>query len=144
MYNMRSKKNPEWARFEEDVATYIDGVRQEGSGCSPIAYKKGDVRSDDLLVECKYTSKDCYTLSNKTWEKIYAEAVSCFKTPLFACRSKAGDFLVGSALDFDVPEGADHFEGVSRLKIDREMEGSMSSSLVKGGTHQLVCWRVSL
>lgn len=36
---------------------------------------KGDVRHDNLLVECKTTEKDFYSLTLNTWEKIEREAV---------------------------------------------------------------------
>ena len=36
---------------------------------------KADVRSDNLLVECKTTEKDFYSLTLATWEKIEKEAI---------------------------------------------------------------------
>ena len=36
---------------------------------------KGDVRHDNLLVECKTTDKDFYSLTIATWEKIEKEAI---------------------------------------------------------------------
>ena len=36
---------------------------------------KGDVRHDNLLVECKTTDKDFYSLTLTTWEKIEKEAI---------------------------------------------------------------------
>ena len=36
---------------------------------------KGDVRHDNLLVECKTTDKDFYSLTMTVWEKIEREAV---------------------------------------------------------------------
>lgn len=36
---------------------------------------KGDVRHDNLLVECKTTDKDYYSLTVAIWEKIEKEAV---------------------------------------------------------------------
>lgn len=36
---------------------------------------KGDVRSENYLVECKTTAKDFYTLDLNTWNKIEKEAI---------------------------------------------------------------------
>ena len=43
---------------------------------------KGDVRSDKFLVECKTTSKDFYTFSVDTWNKLNDEAVKLGLIPL--------------------------------------------------------------
>ena len=37
-------------------------------------FAKGDVRSKHFLIECKTTEKNFYSLSARTWEKIYLEA----------------------------------------------------------------------
>ena len=110
----------DWEIFEEEVAEYLDGKRQPGSGNSCMAYKKGDVKCDDYLVECKYTEGDVYSLHVDTWEKIQAEAINAYKIPLFACRSKAGDFFVGSPLDFDEVPGELNKLPKNSMKIDRE------------------------
>lgn len=36
--------------------------------------QKGDVRSEDFLIECKTTNKDYYSITTKVWEKIRLEA----------------------------------------------------------------------
>lgn len=37
--------------------------------------QKGDVRNSKILVECKTTEKDYYSLTAKVWEKIEEEAI---------------------------------------------------------------------
>ena len=130
-----------WEQFEEEVANYLNGVRQPGSGNSCMAYKKGDVKCDDYLVECKYTEGDAYTLSVNTWEKIQAEALNAYKIPLFACRSKAGDFFVGSPLDFDEIPGVLNELPKNSIKIKGE-----GTAVLKGkyAPITLSIWQVDL
>lgn len=92
------KQLKEWQKFEEFIAEAIDGHRQKGSGNGPI--QKGDVRAEDFLIECKYTSKEVYTLNYKTWEKICEESRNLGLIPLFACSSQAGNFLVMNEFDY--------------------------------------------
>lgn len=135
------KKLKEWEIFEEDVSDYLEGKRQPGSGNSCITSKKGDIKTDEYLVECKYTNKDAYKLSFKTWEKIVVEASNAFKTPLFACRSQAGDFFIGSTLDFD-PEGSfEELEESSSVKVIKPFIMKLTDGNVH---HQIVCWSVDL
>lgn len=57
---------------EKKVAKEIDGYTNIASGA--LWNKKGDVRSEGLLVECKCTGKEYYSLSLSTWNKIFKEA----------------------------------------------------------------------
>lgn len=136
---MLSKKK-DWEIFEEDVAHYLDGKRQDGSGNSPIAFKKGDVKNDTYLVECKFTTKPAYTLKAKTWEKIVEEATNSFRIPLFACRSQAGDFFVGNEIDFDVSVETEIMSSPS-VTIKESFKMRM---LGERTTYDIVCWEVNL
>lgn len=133
------KATKAWEFFEEDVANYFNGYRQAGSGNSSLATKKGDIRCEDYLIECKYTSKECYTLDCKTWEKIVEEAIGCGKIPLFACRSQAGDFALGYQLDFDIDKPT--IENCKRVKIMNEFSCDLIGDI---NTHSVVCWRLGL
>lgn len=57
---------------ERRVAREVCGRTTIASGA--LCFQKGDVRADALLVECKTTSKDTYTLSRAVWDKIANEA----------------------------------------------------------------------
>lgn len=92
------RKLKDWEMFETEIADAIDGHRQRGSGNGPI--QKGDVRAEDFLIECKYTSGREYVLNYKTWEKICEEARNLALIPLFACRSQAGDFILMNQFDY--------------------------------------------
>ena len=128
----------QWVLFEEDVAEYLDGKRQPGSGNGPV--HKGDIKSDEYLVECKYTSKEFYRLNVKTWAKIMNEAMNADKIPLFACRSQAGDFFIGSTLDFDC--GTDNMlEPSNHVDVKDEFFVTLKGDMCD---FSLVCWKVDL
>lgn len=58
---------------ESKVAKELRGKITPASGA--LWGCKGDVRSDNFLVECKTTEKDFYSLNFNTWDKIYNEAI---------------------------------------------------------------------
>lgn len=58
---------------EKSVAKQFDARLTPASGAKWGA--KGDVRSDNFLIECKTTEKDTFILTAKTWEKIEREAL---------------------------------------------------------------------
>lgn len=58
---------------EKSVAKDLNARTVVASGA--LWGSKGDVRHDNLLVECKTTEKDFYSLTLTTWEKIEREAV---------------------------------------------------------------------
>ena len=58
---------------EKSVAKDLNARTVVASGA--LWGSKGDVRHDNLLVECKTTDKDYYSLTLPTWEKIEKEAI---------------------------------------------------------------------
>lgn len=58
---------------ESKVAYDLNGKVTIASGA--LYFQKADVRNDKYLVECKFTEKDHYSLTLKTWEKIRSEAI---------------------------------------------------------------------
>lgn len=58
---------------ERSVAKDLNARTVVASGA--LWASKGDVRHDNLLVECKTTDKSYYSLTFKVWEKIEKEAV---------------------------------------------------------------------
>lgn len=57
---------------EKSVAKDFNAKPTVASGA--LWGQKGDVRNSKILVECKTTEKDYYTLTAKVWEKISEEA----------------------------------------------------------------------
>lgn len=64
---------------EKRVAKKLDGRRQKGSGALPG--HKGDVKTVELLTECKHTSKESIRITRKWLEKISQEADYYGKVP---------------------------------------------------------------
>lgn len=58
---------------EKSVAKDLNAKTVVASGA--LWGSKGDVRHDNLLVECKTTEKPFYSLSMQIWEKIEKEAI---------------------------------------------------------------------
>lgn len=70
---MPTKLRKKSQKQEKKVAKELNGRVTPASGALDCA--KGDVRSDYFLIECKTTSKDFYSLSLDTWDKISKEAL---------------------------------------------------------------------
>ena len=62
----------DWERLQRVVANAVGGeiVRGSGSGL----HDKGDVRTDRLLIECKFTIKDDMTVKEEWIERVRAQA----------------------------------------------------------------------
>lgn len=71
---------------ENRVASNLGGKRQRGSGASD--YAKGDVKTDDFLVECKQTEKKSLSVKGKWLSKITREAMAAGKTPALSIEIK--------------------------------------------------------
>jgi hypothetical protein len=79
---------------ERKVARIFKGRIQPASGALPIASKKGDVKSDQFLVEAKVTKHGSYALRLKTWNKINAEAWNNSRHPAMCIEFSDGTKLV--------------------------------------------------
>lgn len=74
---------------EKKVAKEIGGKQVIASGA--LWGSKGDTRNDSFLVECKTTQKYYYTLTLKTWEKIFTEATKDgLRTPVMCIDLESG------------------------------------------------------
>lgn len=60
-------------RQEKQVAKEVSGYTTIASGA--LCFQKGDVRSDELLIECKTTAKKSFILTRTVWDKIKKEAL---------------------------------------------------------------------
>lgn len=84
---MQSKKKSQLQ--EKSVAKDLNARTVVASGA--LWGSKGDVRADNLLVECKTTDKSFYSLTLTTWEKIEREAVrDGLRTPVMCIDIKGG------------------------------------------------------
>jgi hypothetical protein len=62
-------------KFEKKVQKCINS----GS----IWFDKGDLKTDDYLIECKYTEKKGFRISTKILKKLWNEALERNKLPAF-------------------------------------------------------------
>ena len=75
-----------WQNKEKSDAELIGGRRVRGSGNK--WYAPGDSRSNDYLVESKFTEGKSYSLNYNKLQKIYNEALLTYKIPLFMVKIK--------------------------------------------------------
>jgi hypothetical protein len=81
------------AKQEERTAKEFGGRTQVASGA--LWGAKGDVRTDEFLIENKFTDKDYYTFHLKTWEKIREEAIKdSLKVPMMQIDIQEKQYVV--------------------------------------------------
>lgn len=85
-------------KHESFIADYFGGKTVIASGA--LYFAKGDVITDNYLIECKATEKDYYTLKKSVITKIRTEAIKCGRVPLLAIRVQDRDFIVHRMGDF--------------------------------------------
>jgi len=78
---MASNK-PKWQKKEYKDIKDFNGRETKASGRTWA--DKGDSRTKDWLVESKYTSKKSYSISLKTWDQLYGQALLSFRKPLLS------------------------------------------------------------
>ena len=81
----RSQGNPDWEEWERDVAYSLsNGSQVKGSGRFDMA--KGDVKSDSMLIDCKHTGSDGYSLTEDFWDTLSSWAMNESREPAMAVR----------------------------------------------------------
>ncbi len=77
---------------EKRVAKRLGGTVNSGSGNGP--WRKGDVRSDDYLVEAKRTDKASWSFKLSEWETIRRSALMEGRTPMICLELGSRRFLI--------------------------------------------------
>lgn len=95
---MKSKGQRESKKHEVRLAKKIDGQRSAGSGA--FWSRKGDVRSDDLLIEHKWTGKASFTVKAAVLEKIVKEAILDGRTPVLGFSLNNENYVMLTEDDF--------------------------------------------
>ncbi len=72
--------------MEKKLAKSVGGRRRYGSG--NLWWMKGDVVSDDFLIEHKFSDGKQFALKESTLKKIFEEAIKEGKTPMFVIEFK--------------------------------------------------------
>ena len=84
---------------EKQVAKELKGKLVIASGA--LWGSKGDVRNNNLLVECKVTEKSSYSLNYSIWNKIRKEAIKDgLRIPVMCIEFKGGKVAVFEKLAF--------------------------------------------
>lgn len=95
---MKTEGQKQSQRHERRLEKVIGGQRTAASGA--FWSRKGDVRSDDLLVEHKYTGKKSISITSAVLTKIRNEAVMDGRTPVLAFHLDGRDYVVLDEDDF--------------------------------------------
>ena len=73
---------PKWQKKEYRDRDDFGGKETKASG--RIWSDPGDVKTQNWLIESKYTSKKSYSISRKIWEKLDGQALLSFRMPLLS------------------------------------------------------------
>lgn len=85
-------------KHEKRLAKAIGGQKNVASGA--FWFRKGDVRSQDLLIEHKWTGKKSFTLQSSVLEKIVTEALMESRTPVLGFSLNDNNYVVLDENDF--------------------------------------------
>lgn len=89
---MRSEGQKQSRKHEDRLAKAIGGSRTAASGA--FWSRKGDVRSDSLLIEHKWTGKKSKTIQSAELKKITTEAIMDGRTPVFGLHLDGEDYVI--------------------------------------------------
>jgi hypothetical protein len=97
-YNLKSKGQKESQKHEKRLAKKIGGTRNAASGA--LWARKGDVRSDDLLIEHKWTGKKQFTIKSDVLKKNVREAILEGRMPVLGVHLDGEDYVILLENDF--------------------------------------------
>lgn len=89
---MRSEGQKQSRKHEDRLAKAIGGSRTAASGA--FWSRKGDVRSEELLVEHKWTGKKSKTIQSAELKKITTEAIMDGRIPVFGMHLDGEDYVI--------------------------------------------------
>jgi Holliday junction resolvase len=95
---MRSEGQKQSQYHEKRLAKAIGGSTTAASGA--FWSRKGDVRSDDILIEHKWTGKKTKTIKSEELKKLVNEAIMDGRTPVFGIHLDGEDYVILLETDF--------------------------------------------
>ena len=95
---MRSEGKKQSLKHEKRLAKKIGGQTTAASGA--FWSRKGDVRSEDLLIEHKYTGKKQTTIKSDVLKKIMREAILDGRMPVLGIHLDGENYVVLLEDDF--------------------------------------------
>lgn len=87
-----------WKQKENKDAKDFGGRRHKGSG--NYWAKPGDVSNEDFLIDSKQTDKASYSISEKTWDHLYEQALFSHRLPMLSIQINKLELVVLSKDDF--------------------------------------------
>ncbi len=88
-----------WQKKEKNDQKSFGGRKSRGSG--NIWFQPGDLKTDDFLIECKYTKNKSFSINIEKWQKIYDEALFSHKLPVMSIQMQNTEVVVLSKSDFE-------------------------------------------
>jgi hypothetical protein len=95
---MKSEGQKQSLKHEKRLEKVAGGKRNAASGA--FWSRKGDVRTDDLLIEHKWTGKKQVTIKSDVLQKIITEAVLDSRTPVLGLHLDGENYVVLLEEDF--------------------------------------------
>lgn len=94
----RSEGQKQSLKHEKRLEKELGGKRTAASGA--FWSRKGDVRSDDMLIEHKWTGKKSFTLKSEVLEKIVTEAILDSRMPVLGVSLNGENYVLLMEDDF--------------------------------------------
>ena len=95
---MKSEGQRQSQAHEKRLAAELNGQRTAASGA--FWQRKGDVRSETLLVEHKWTGKKQVTIKSEVLKKIVTEATLDYRVPVLGLHLDGENYVVLLEEDF--------------------------------------------
>ena len=95
---MKSEGQKQSQKHEKRIAKAVGGKTTAASGA--FWSRKGDVRSDDLLIEHKWTGKKSFSLKSDVLEKIVTEAIIDSRMPVLGISLNNNNYVLLTEDDF--------------------------------------------
>lgn len=95
---MKSEGQIQSQKHEKRLEKKLGGKRTAASGA--FWSLKGDVRTDDLLIEHKWTGKKQFTIKSDVLEKIITEAIMDGRMPILGVHLNGKDYVLLTEDDF--------------------------------------------
>jgi len=95
---LKSEGQKQSQKHEKRLAKAVGGSVNAASGA--FWSRKGDVRSDDLLIEHKWTGKKSFSLKAEVLEKIVMEAIIDSRMPVLGISLNSKNYVLLTEDDF--------------------------------------------
>ncbi|CAB4153352.1 hypothetical protein UFOVP621_128 [uncultured Caudovirales phage] len=94
----KSEGQKQSLKHEKRLEKELGGKRTAASGA--FWSRKGDVRTDDLLIEHKWTGKKSFSVKSDVLEKIVMEAILDSRTPILGVHLNGENYVLLTEYDF--------------------------------------------